>query len=373
MHLRERERERERRNYELELELACLPVQYVHRRKNPLNPHPPNLFLSSSPPPPPQPPTPLSHTNTITIHRQNRLTPRKRLRPRPNALQIQIRTDPVILHQIVEKINQIPAVARHILARRDEAIHGRRAVGAAVHVEGHAPDRGRGGGLPCRGDGARAAERAKPDHDLVLGVAGGGAAEEHIVADVGDEGAAAVGPRPGGRDRAYGGEFLDGALVRRGVLVSGGGGGGGRELGPRGLTRDLEEDFTHLVEDDVGVGLDRVLPAGPGPGGRPADGGVLVGLDGGALRAGGGGGLAPEVRVEEVGARGLGLVLAALRGLAAARGDVDGCGGGDGGGGRDDGFNARDEGGFGWGGRGGLDPGGGGGGAGRCDWGGRGR
>jgi hypothetical protein len=79
-------------------------------------------------------------------------------------------------------------------------------------------------GAAGRGDRASAAKSSQPDHNFVLGGAGGGCAGEEVVRNVGDDRGAGVGPVPSGGERADVVERLVGDLghnVGVGLDVSG--------------------------------------------------------------------------------------------------------------------------------------------------------
>lgn len=169
----------------------------------------------------------------------------------------------MVLGQVVDEDHQV-IVETADVAVRDEAEDRHLAIGSLPQLPVLASEVDGRDGLAGGGDGACAAEGAEPDHDLVGWAGGGGAAGEEVVGDVGDDAGAGVGPRPGGLE--------------------------GRDLGKRDLV-----DLRH----DVGVRLDVVLTARPGPFGVPFDSGAGGAVEVAALRAGAGAG-APEVVVEGV-------------------------------------------------------------------------
>jgi hypothetical protein len=75
---------------------------------------------------------------------------------------------------------------------------------------------------------------------------------------------------------------------------------GVRPVPSGGDALDLGNGDLLRLDDDVGVRLDVVLPAGPAPGAVPFDGRAAAAVESGALAAGGRAAFAPEVVVERV-------------------------------------------------------------------------
>lgn len=100
--------------------------------------------------------------------------------------QVQARAQSLVINEVGEEVQHITREASGSRLR-NEAVHGHGSVGARVQLEGDAVD---GGGRDRRAggrDGARTAQRRKPDHDLVLVGAISGGRQEHVIGDVGDD------------------------------------------------------------------------------------------------------------------------------------------------------------------------------------------
>lgn len=112
-------------------------------------------------------PTSLAHRSRVGTCAEHGVRARERLGACSNARQILAGRQPLVAGQVRDEVLQVAAEVG-LRARRDEAEDGLHAVAAAVQLPTHAADRWRGDRAARGGDGARAAQRVEPDHDLVL-------------------------------------------------------------------------------------------------------------------------------------------------------------------------------------------------------------
>ena len=92
------------------------------------------------------------------------------------------------------------------MAACNETVYLYAAIESVIQFPRISGNSGRGDCTASGGYGASAAKRSKPDHDFVLGCAGGGAGEEHVVGDVGDERGTRVSVFPGADEGGEAGE-----------------------------------------------------------------------------------------------------------------------------------------------------------------------
>lgn len=268
------------------------------------------------------PPSPftLRNRDAVFVGRENSVGSDERLRSRTDALHDLVRRHAVILDEVVDKVHQVTAVVLDV-GLRDEAVHRHLGVAARVQAPRHTANRRRADGATRLADGARAAQRAQPDHELVVGSPVGRGAGEDVVCDVGDEVRAGV-----AMDGRY---VLAGTLECRDVF-------GRKIFHAQGVTgqkdrvvrvahpltvflrsrrrdvpplprrwhgRNLAQRSGLHVQDGVGVRLDAVLVADPGPLGRPLQAVAADAYERRALLARLGVVHAPEVIVQDVVAR----------------------------------------------------------------------
>lgn len=130
--------------------------------------------------------TNLCHNSRVRRNSQSRRGTSERLSASLHINQVQARAQTLVINQVSEEIQQITR-ERSGGGASDEAVHGHIAVGSLVQAEADAADGGGRDGRASRRNGARAAQRRKPDHDLVLVGAGGGGRQEHVVGNVGHD------------------------------------------------------------------------------------------------------------------------------------------------------------------------------------------
>lgn len=234
----------------------------------------------------------------VSVGSEHCVAAQSRLSASTNALQVLGRRQALVLDEVGEEQVDVGVEALDLLAvGGQEREDGHVAVGALVDVPLLAGDGGGGEDLgvalripaavvgvspvlrgkkkwcPCfrhrHGDdlpsNRPSIDVGQPNHHLILLGSTGGIASEQIVRNIRNEVAARVRPAPSRRNRL-----------------------------------DLRNRYRVRLDDDVGEALDAVLAARPRPGRVPLDDRATLAVESGALAAGSGGALAPEVVVEGI-------------------------------------------------------------------------
>jgi hypothetical protein len=245
---------------------------------------------------------PLSYPHLLLAHcvrsgSEDSIASTERLRAGTDTLQNLRTRKPLAVTQVDKELVQI-AIEVLDLATGHEAEDGHLAVGSLVQLPARARNSNSSDGCASSGNRARATERRKPNHNLILRAARRRRACEQVIRDVRNQRVAAVVPRPRRRQRRH---LADGLL---------------RDLG-----------------HDVRVRLHVALAAGPRPLGVPFQRAAAEAVDAGALAARRGLVSAPQVVVGCVCTVDLVVPLAAEVG-ALLEGDCGCAGGSEGEGGR---------------------------------------
>ncbi len=113
------------------------------------------------------------------------------LGPGADALQVLAAGQALVADEVGEEVVQVAGEVI-LVALSDEGEYGRGPVGPLEQLPGHAGEGGVRDGRAGGGDGAGAAVRAEPDHNLVRVGAAGARGGEEVVGDVGDHVGAGV-------------------------------------------------------------------------------------------------------------------------------------------------------------------------------------
>lgn len=127
---------------------------------------------------------------------ENRVRSRERLGTRTNRLQNLAGRQTLVTAKVNQERIQITVEAID-RADSNEREDSHLSIGAFVQLKLLAGNRDGGDGTASRGDGTSATKSRQPDHDFVLGGAGGRCTGEEIVGDVGDDVRPGVAPGPG--------------------------------------------------------------------------------------------------------------------------------------------------------------------------------